>query len=81
MELRGPPRLEIRIPPSNPRILNTHKEIFIQNEFRLFLDDSWFNNPTPVKLRGPHVWEPQFHLQTLESKTPTNKFSSKTNLY
>jgi hypothetical protein len=26
------------IPPSNPRILNTHKEIFIQNEFILIED-------------------------------------------
>jgi hypothetical protein len=26
------------IPPSNPQILNTHKQIFIQNEFILILD-------------------------------------------
>jgi hypothetical protein len=38
MELRGSPRLETRIPPSNPRILNTHKNIFIKNKFILFLD-------------------------------------------
>jgi hypothetical protein len=29
VELRGPPRLGTPIPPSNPPILNTHKEIFI----------------------------------------------------
>jgi hypothetical protein len=38
VELRGPPCLGIPIPPSNPRILKTYKEIFIQNEFILFLD-------------------------------------------
>jgi hypothetical protein len=53
VELRGPPCLGIRIPPSNPRILNTHKEIFIQIEFILILDVWWFNNPAPVELRGP----------------------------
>jgi hypothetical protein len=57
VELRGPPPLETPIPPSNPRILNTQKQIFIQIEFILILDDSWFNNPTPVELRGPHAWE------------------------
>jgi hypothetical protein len=30
--------LETQIPPSKRRILNTYKEIFIQNEFILFLD-------------------------------------------
>jgi hypothetical protein len=45
--------MEIWIPPSNPRILNTHKDIFIQNEFILFLDVRWFYNPTRVELRGP----------------------------
>jgi hypothetical protein len=38
LELRGPPHLGTPIPPSNPRILNTHKEIFIQNDITLFLD-------------------------------------------
>jgi hypothetical protein len=32
--------LETRIPPSNPRILNTHKQIFIQNEF-ILISDVW----------------------------------------
>jgi hypothetical protein len=36
--------LETRIPPLNPRILNTHKEIFIQNEFILILDVGWFES-------------------------------------
>jgi hypothetical protein len=53
LELRGPPRLGTRIPPSNPRILNTYKEIFIQIEFILILDVWWFNNPAPMELRGP----------------------------
>jgi hypothetical protein len=35
VELRGLPCLGTPIPPSNPRILNTDKEIFIQNEFIL----------------------------------------------
>jgi hypothetical protein len=45
--------LGIPISPSNPRILNTHKQIFIQNEFTLFLDVWWFNYPTLVELRDP----------------------------
>jgi hypothetical protein len=52
-ELRDPPCLETPIPPSNPQILNTHKEIFIQIELTLILDVSWFNNPASVELRGP----------------------------
>jgi hypothetical protein len=35
MELRGSPCLGTQIQPLNPWILNTHKEIFIQNEFIL----------------------------------------------
>jgi hypothetical protein len=38
VELRGPPCLGTPIPPSNPRSLNTHKQIFIQIEFILILD-------------------------------------------
>jgi hypothetical protein len=53
VELRNPPRLQTPIPPSNLRILNTHKEIFIQIEFILILDVWWFNNPALVELRGP----------------------------
>jgi hypothetical protein len=38
--------LGTQIPPSNPRILNTHKQIFIQIEFILNLDvwlfESWY---------------------------------------
>jgi hypothetical protein len=52
-KLRGPPRLGTPLPPSNHRILNTYKEIFIQIEFILTLDIWWFNNPAPVELRGP----------------------------
>jgi hypothetical protein len=47
-----PPRLETPIPPSNPPILNTHKEIFIQNDITLFSDVWCFNNPILVELRG-----------------------------
>jgi hypothetical protein len=66
MELRGPPRLKTPIPHSNPRILNTHKEILINNEIALILDVWWFNNPAPMEWRGPPAWKPQFHLQTLK---------------
>jgi hypothetical protein len=38
VELRGFPRLETPIPPSNPRILRIHKEIWDQNEVGLILD-------------------------------------------
>jgi hypothetical protein len=38
VELQGTPCLETRILPSNPRILNTNTEIFIQVEFILILD-------------------------------------------
>jgi hypothetical protein len=38
MELRGPLRLKTPIPHTNPQNLNTHKEILINNEIRLFLD-------------------------------------------
>jgi hypothetical protein len=48
MELKGPPRLGTPIPPLNPRILNTYKHIFIQNDLTLILDVWWFNNPAPV---------------------------------
>jgi hypothetical protein len=47
----GPPCLKTPIPPSNPRILNTHNEIWDQNEIALILDVWWFNNPGPVELR------------------------------
>jgi hypothetical protein len=53
MELRGPPRLKTPIPHSNPRTLNTHKEILINNGIGLILDVGWFNNPASVELRGP----------------------------
>jgi hypothetical protein len=53
VELRGPPRLKTPIPPSNPQILNTHKEILIQIEFILILDVWQFNNPALMELRGP----------------------------
>jgi hypothetical protein len=44
VELRGPPCLGTQVPPSNPRILNTYKQIFIQNEFILILDVGWFES-------------------------------------
>jgi hypothetical protein len=53
VEWRGPPRLKTPITPSDPQILNTHKEIWDQNELVLILDVWWFNIPTPVELRGP----------------------------
>jgi hypothetical protein len=81
VELRGPPRLKTPIPPSDPQILNTHKEIFFQIEFILILDVWWFNNPAPVELRGPPrlktpipPWNPQI-LDTYK------EISSKLNLY
>jgi hypothetical protein len=58
VELRDPPCLGTPIPPSNPRILNTYKEIFIQIEFILILDVWWFNNPALVELRGPICFKP-----------------------
>jgi hypothetical protein len=48
----SPPCLKTPIPPSNPLILNTHKEIWDQNKVGLILDVRWFNNPAPVELRG-----------------------------
>jgi hypothetical protein len=66
VELRDPLGLGTQIPPLNPRIFNTHNEIFNQNDITLFLDVWWFNNSTLVKYGVPHVWEPEFHLQTLE---------------
>jgi hypothetical protein len=47
-----PPRLKTPIPPSNPLILNTHKEIWDQNEIGLILDVWWSNIPASVELRG-----------------------------
>jgi hypothetical protein len=38
MELRDPPHLKTPIPHSNPQILNTHKEILINNKIALILD-------------------------------------------
>jgi hypothetical protein len=38
VDLRGPPCFGTPIPPSNPRIFNTLKKKFIQNEFILILD-------------------------------------------
>jgi hypothetical protein len=61
-----PPSLKTPIPHSNPLILNTHKEIWGQNEVGLILDVWWFNIPTSMELRGPPAWKPQFHLQTLK---------------
>jgi hypothetical protein len=53
MELRDLPPLQTSIPPSNPQILNTLKEIWDQDEIGLILDVWWFNIPAPVELRGP----------------------------
>ena len=53
VELWGPPYFKTPIPPSNPQILNTYREIFIQNEIMLILDVWWFDNPAPVELNGP----------------------------
>jgi hypothetical protein len=38
VKLSGPPRLKTPIPHSNPQILNTHKEILINNKIALILD-------------------------------------------
>jgi hypothetical protein len=38
VELRGLPRFKTPIPHSNPQILNTHKEILINNKIILILD-------------------------------------------
>jgi hypothetical protein len=54
--------LKTPIPPSNPQILNTHKEIWDQNEVGLILDVWGINNPTPVEFRGPpHLKTPIPH--------------------
>jgi hypothetical protein len=51
--------METWIPPSNPWILNTHKEIFIQIQFVLILDVWWFNNHALVELRdSPRLGTP-----------------------
>jgi putative NADPH-quinone reductase len=52
VELRGIPYLKTPIPPSNPQILNTHKEIWDQNELVLILNVWWFNIPASVESRG-----------------------------
>jgi hypothetical protein len=57
VELRDPSRLKTPIPPSNPRILRTHNEIWNQNKVRLILDVWWFNIPGPVELSGPPCLE------------------------
>jgi hypothetical protein len=49
VELRGPPRFKTPIPPSNPHILNTHKEILIKNATGLILDVGWFEVGTYLK--------------------------------
>jgi hypothetical protein len=51
--MKGVPHSKTPIPPLNPQILNTHKEILINNKIALILDVGWFNNPAPVELRGP----------------------------
>ena len=38
------PYFKIPIPPSNPQILNTHKQILIHIEFILILDVGWFES-------------------------------------
>jgi hypothetical protein len=66
VELRGSPRLKTPIPPSNPQILNIHKEVLINNKIRVFLYVRWFHNPALVELRDSPASKPQFHLQTLK---------------
>jgi hypothetical protein len=80
VELRGPPRLKIPIPPSNPQILNTHKEIWDQNELRLILDVWWLNNPAPVELRGPPALKHHFRIQTPKFYEPRTKIGTKMKL-
>jgi hypothetical protein len=81
VELRGPPCLETRIPPSNPRILNTHEEIFIQNEFNLILDVLWFNNSALVEFGGPPCLGTRIPPSNPRILNNHIKISSKTNLY
>jgi hypothetical protein len=58
----GSPHLKTPIPHSNPRIENTHKEIWDKNEIGLILDVWWFNIPAPVELRDPpHFKTPILH--------------------
>jgi hypothetical protein len=45
--------LKTPIPPSNPQVLNTLKEIWDRNEVGLILDVWWFNFPPAVELRNP----------------------------
>jgi hypothetical protein len=66
VELSGPPLLKTPIQPSNPGILNTHKEIWDQNEFGLILDIWRFNNPAPVELRS-NFKHPQRNLGPKQS--------------
>jgi hypothetical protein len=78
VELRGPSRLETPIPPSNHRILNTHKEIFIQNEFILFLDVWWFNNPALGRIKeSPMLGNPNCSFKPLNFKYPQRNFHPK----
>jgi hypothetical protein len=64
--MKGVPHSKTPIPHSNPQILNTHTEIWDQNEIGLILDVWWFNIPAPVELRGPPTWKPQFRIQIPE---------------
>jgi hypothetical protein len=80
VELRDPTRFKTPIPHSNPQILNTHKEILINNEIILFLDIWWFINPAPVDLSGPPRFKTPIPIQTLKLKKPTKEFGSKTKL-
>jgi hypothetical protein len=80
MELWGPLRIETPIPPSNPRILNTHKEIWDQNEIGLILDVWWFNIPAPMELKGPPRLKTPIPHSNPRILKPTKKFGTKTKL-
>jgi hypothetical protein len=81
VELRDSARLKTPIPPSNPRILNTHKEIWDQNEIGLILEVWWFNNPTLVELRGSPRLETPIPPSNPQILNTHKKISSKFNLY
>ena len=72
-KIRAPNSI-FQIPPWNPQILNTHKEIWPQIKIMLILDVSWFKNPRPV------TENPNPTLKPTNSKHTTKKFGLKLKL-
>ena len=57
MWIKGSPHFKIPIPPLNLQIVNTHKQIWDQNEIRLNIDIWWFDNPAPMELTSPSLFQ------------------------